>query len=257
MYNLKEVTNGKFSYLTSPAILKERSVFIAFTNRFAGVSKGLYESLNFSFNVGDRKQDVENNRLFVSKKLGLNKATLTLGKQVHGNNVGIVDKGNSGSGSFSYHSSIKSTDSLITGVKDISLVTLTADCLPVILFDKKNVKVAVVHCGWRGLASGVIFKTLKYLNSSETLAFLGPAIGRCCFEVGKEVAEALGESLNENEKYKVSLEEIAINQLIAGNVLKNNIYPSGICTVCNADKYFSYRASGGLTGRQSAIAVIK
>lgn len=256
-YDLKEIKKENYSYLTSPDLLKERSVFIAFTNRKGGSSNGPYNSLNFSFNVDDNPENVEINRLITARNMGFNNEKFTLGKQVHGNNVVLIDEKKVGQGACSHQSAIDSTDCLVTSIKSTAVAVLTADCLPVILIDETGQKVAVVHCGWRGLASKIIYGALRHFNPGETLAFLGPAIGECCYEVGKEVVLALDEPVNANQKYKISLEKIAVKQLKNNGVNQNNIYRSSLCTACNSDKFFSYRSSGGLTGRQAAIAVIK
>ncbi len=255
-YKLETIKKGTLDIMTSPRLFKERSVFIGFTNRNGGLSEGSYSSLNLAFHVGDNEKNVLKNREISARSFGYDILKLSTGKQVHDSNIKVVNNENAGCGSKSYKDAFDSTDGLITSYEGLAISIQTADCLPLIFVNKKPQKIGVFHCGWKSITGGIIEKASKEFNIKNTIAFFGPAIDSCCYEVEKDVADSLGSSTNENKKYNISLADIVFEKLINMGMNKKNVYLSNICTSCNVNKYFSYRAEGKITGRQSAIAVI-
>jgi len=145
-----------------------------------------------------------------------------------------------------------------------------ADCTPVILFDKKNNIAALVHAGWRGTAQSIVPKTLKVMvekygsNPQDIYAVIGPAISKCCYEVGNDVFEQLETTVSdmsglyreaENNKFFVDLKGINKKQLNDMGIYQTDICP--YCTSCNNDLFFSYRKENGTTSRYSAIIKLK
>lgn len=257
-YDLQDIKEGSLLYKTSPVLLSERSIFIAFTTRKGGFSQGPYSSLNLSFHVGDDPLNVTKNRSVIAETFGFELNRLIAGKQVHGSNIAIVDEKNAGSGSLSYDTALPDTDGLITEKKQVALMILTADCLPVILVQDKPYKIAVIHCGWKGLAAGIIEKALQQFDRDNTLVFFGPSISDCCYEVESQVAQQLGIITNEDlTKYKISLGAVALKKLVTGRIPVKNIYQTDSCCNCKREDYFSFRRDNKVTGRQAAIAVIQ
>ncbi|MFH0886762.1 MAG: peptidoglycan editing factor PgeF [bacterium] len=151
---------------------------------------------------------------------------------------------------------IKGVDALITNKPGLALITRTADCVPVMIFDPKNKVIANVHAGWKGTAKKIVAKTIKILKdkygtaASDCLFAIGPSAGKCCYEVGEQVHKGIGEEFIENKAGKkyADLWSANIAQILSAGGKRENIETSGICTICNND-YFSYRREGKDTGR--------
>ena len=116
-----------------------------------------------------------------------------------------------------------------------------ADCLPVALATRDQV--AMLHCGWRGLAGGIIARALERFDEPPAAA-IGPGIGKCCYEVGEEVAAELGRS----GETHLDLRAIAREQLEAA---RPRVLEVDLCTSCHPELFFSHRRDNGVTGRQA------
>ena len=173
---------------------------------------------------------------------------LSKNKQIHSNIVNKVDKDNIGQ--------IIDGDAIITNEKNVPLLILTADCVPVVLVDKVNKAVGLVHAGWRGTYGKICSETLQSMkenyntNTEDVVAIIGPSIGKCCYEVSYDLVEKFSallpnadEKIYEirDEKYYLDLWEINTQILKEFGVLKSNIINMNICTSCNCDRFFSYR----------------
>jgi YfiH family protein len=156
-------------------------------------------------------------------------------------------------------------DALVTRVPGYALGVLTADCLPILLFDPVRMVVGIVHTGWRGTARAICQKTLKKMAetfdiiSENVLAAMGPCIGPCCYEVDGPVKEAfegnglpwdLISSPRGRGRWSLDLHQANIFLLERSGVRKENIHRLELCTSCNNDFFNSYRAEGGNVGRQ-------
>lgn len=238
-FGLQCEKKGDISLYTSEELLQEEAIFLAFTTRNGGVSFPPYESLNLAYHVGDLSSKVTRNREKLFQILSLDSEKLTVGEQVHGDQVAIVDEKLVGKGSLSEEDAIPKTDALITNLLDIPLAVLVADCLPIILVDIEKRVVAAVHAGRCSTELGIVEKTLKKMvNQFESLpqnilAFIGPGIGTCC--------------------YKLDLIDLNREQLIECGVSESFIHQTGVCTSCRDDIFFSYRAQEGKAGRQMGL----
>ncbi|MDD5749026.1 MAG: polyphenol oxidase family protein, partial [Actinomycetota bacterium] len=163
-------------------------IVVAFTNGFGGVSSGPFESLNLSFNVGDRQENVLSNRKRVGGEIGIPPSSWITAKQVHGTNIVLVGEREKGRGGLDYSSAIPDCDGLICSTKGIACVMLIADCLPVAIISPKNHVVAISHCGWRGILGGMPELLLENLCKAgnvepyDCFAIIGPHICNSCFE---------------------------------------------------------------------------
>lgn len=150
-----------------------------FFSKKGGFSKGIYKGLNCGKGSKDRKKNILKNLLYVSKKMLVKKDELILMHQTHSNKVIEIKKNN-------YQNKIKA-DAMITKIKGLALGVVTADCVPIIIYDLKNDVVGCIHAGWRGAFSGIIKNTItkiKKLNSNnEIFAAIGPCIGKKSYEV--------------------------------------------------------------------------
>ncbi len=222
----------------------------AITTRQGGVSVGPYHSLNLADHVGDAPDAVGRNRERLREVLRLPSEPLWL-EQVHGCDVAEAD------GS---EASCRADAATSTRPGKICAV-LTADCLPLLLCNRKGTRVAAVHAGWRGLAAGVIESTLKRFEDepSELLVWLGPAIGPDAFEVGPEVREAFLASHTDDEACFVAnhpghwladIYQLARNRLRRAGV--GYVGGGDYCTVSEPELFFSYRRDG-VTGRMASL----
>jgi YfiH family protein len=148
-------------------------------------------------------------------------------------------------------------DALVAGGADVALSVVTADCVPVLLAGPEGI--AAVHAGWRGIASGVIPATLSaVVDLARWRAWVGPAIGPCCYEVGEEVAAqvvaASGPEVavaGARGRPHLDLQAAARRQLEAAGVGEITTLP--ICTRCRADWLYSFRREGREAGRNMAF----
>lgn len=197
------------------------------------------------------------NRNFLKTKLNCDE--ITTAKQTHSSNIKIVDNN-----TFFYDD----TDALISNNLSTLLLMNFADCVPIILYSKKDNTGAIVHAGWRGTASKILEKTIKKINnelnvdSKDITALIGPSIGQCCFETDEDVFNQLvldktNKNLykEKNNKFYIDLKQLNNIQLKEQNV--ENIDICSYCTCCMSDIFFSYRKENGITARHSAVVKIK
>jgi purine-nucleoside/S-methyl-5'-thioadenosine phosphorylase / adenosine deaminase len=156
---------------------------------------------------------------------------LAQGRQVHGTRVVVDAEG------------IEEADGQVISGRGVAAVVLVADCLPVALAGPE--RVGVVHAGWRGLAAGVLEAGVE--ATGAVCAAIGPGIGPCCYEVGDDVRAVFGTS-----ERTLDLKAIARGRLEAAGV--RDIHDCGLCTSCDAERFFSHRRDRGVTGRQAGLA---
>jgi len=168
-----------------------------FFSKKGGVSKGFYDSLNCGLGSNDKKNNVLNNLSIVSKKMGVSKNNLFSMNQTHSNKVVTIDENNRNIQRIS-------ADALITKIKNIAISVLTADCVPILIYEEVNHVVACVHAGWRGAVNGIIKNTLNEIvnksKNNKIYVAVGPCIGVENYEVGKEF---YGEFIKESKKNEI------------------------------------------------------
>lgn len=222
------------------------------------------DDFNMGFSGSDYDDVIEKRRI-LANKIGINPNDFVFQTQVHGNNYSIVDKG---AGFFDKDSAIKDNDILITNQKKLAIVTRSADCTPVVLYDKKNQVLSVIHSGRKGTflhASVCALKAMQNNFSSlakDIIVAIGPAICQKCYQVDKSMGqEFLNEGFNEScisfsdDKAYLDLKKIIYFDLIANGVLPQNIQVSDYCTSCNNDLFYSYRK--GDKQRFAVVAFLK
>jgi len=267
---LELVHRGGLDMLAAPELEDEFGIALAFTNRHGGESGGSFSTLDLSFNVGDSRVAVASNRDRVAEFFGIHAEHWVLGQQVHGatvRQVGLLERGRGGR---DYWSGLPRTDGLLTDLPGVAVGVLTADCLPVVMAAVVERMVGIAHAGWRGILSGVAPAVLEAVSLAsgcppgEMLAFLGPCIGPCCMEVDEDVAVFFrarfggGGDVVMTDGTGRSRIDIALacrRQLEGAGVRQASIFESGICTSCD-ESYFSFRRSGGTTGRQLAVVAV-
>jgi len=158
---------------------KFRKIKHCFFSKKGGYSKGIYKGLNCGIGSKDNKKNVKKNLNYISKKMMIKKNKLILMNQMHSNKVVEIKKDN-------YKKKINA-DAMITRIKGLTLGVLTADCVPIIIYDFKNEVVGCVHAGWKGAITGVIKNTInlikKISSQNKIFASIGPCIGKNSYEV--------------------------------------------------------------------------
>jgi len=237
---------------------------VRFTTRAGGLSQGAYAGLNLGAHVGDVPERVRLNRLAVRRALPREVADPVLGEQVHGARVTPVGRLHAGTRWETPEGALAATDGLVTAEPRLPLAVLTADCLPVALADPEHQAVAAVHAGWRGLAAGVLEAALGVMTEAcgtrpgSVHAWIGPAIGPCCYEVGPEVAAHFPDAAREDgSRARLDLPAAAAARLERAGLPAAQIHRAGLCTACREDLFFSHRratrAGAPATGRQALL----
>lgn len=172
------------------------------TTRHGGVSRGPYRSLNLALHVGDDPAAVAENRRRAAAALGAPLGDLVFAEQVHGSRATVVTAADRGRGVAEPAGAVPSTDALVTAEAGPVLVTLVADCVPMVLVDPTARVLSTVHAGWRGTAArvaeaAVVAMTGAGADPAQMVAALGPAISPAAYRVGDEVAHALVEGVGD------------------------------------------------------------
>ncbi|MDD4980740.1 MAG: peptidoglycan editing factor PgeF [Candidatus Omnitrophica bacterium] len=218
---------------------------------------------NMSLCYGDTKDSLENRKLFL-KALGIDYQRLVCAKQVHGKTVRYMGEDDKGRGALSGDTAIPDTDALVTDKKNLPLAILTADCLPVFLYDPKTPAIGLAHAGWRSTSFNISGETVKLMrerfhtDAGNFLVGFGPVIRSCCYEVKEELSGfSPCEFIKRGQRYYLDLAVINRKQLLGSGVKEENIFDCGICTVCHNKDFFSYRLEQGSSGRMMSVMMLK
>ena len=218
-----------------------------FFSKKGGVSKGIYDSLNCGFGSSDSKINVKDNLSLVSEKMGINKNNLFLMNQTHSSKVVVIDESN-------INIQRVDADALITKIKNIAISVLTADCVPVLIYEKKNNIVACVHAGWKGAISGIIENTLNQIikmnKNNNIYVAIGPCIGLKNYEIDKKFynkfirKDRMNEiffSSTKNDKFLFDLRKYINFKITKFDV--NDVENIELDTYEENEKFFSFRRS--------------
>ncbi len=257
-------TKGEIIYFTVQSFDAANGVTHGFSTRQGGLSDPPYASLNLGTHTGDELERVQQNRQRLCNALGLDPAALVTAEQVHGDHVQVVGAADAGK-------LFPATDAMITRER-MALMTLHADCVPVLIYDPRTPAVGVAHAGWRGTVLKIAPKTIAAMGTvfgtqpADCLVGIGPSIGPCSYEVDAKVmaefqaAFAYWQDLAEEKDaahWYLDLWEANRQSIIGAGVPEENITLSGMCTQCNQDMLFSYRGEHGITGRLAAVIKLK
>jgi YfiH family protein len=237
----------------------------AFTTRAGGVSEAPYDRLNLGVLSDDSRDAVRENRERLAAALGLEPARIPIGLQVHGAELAFHTAAQEPSPFADPGAPLPEVDGHVVSVAGLAPLVFAADCLPVALAGPGGV--AMLHCGWRGLASGIVAGGARAVGA--TSAAIGPGIGPCCYEVGPELLAAfahLGEGIvadgpegragvDASAPSRLDLPEIARRLLAEAGV--EEVESAGLCTSCEPKLFFSHRRDAGRTGRQAGLVWIE
>lgn len=219
---------------------------VVFSTRVGGVSEGPYASLNLGRKTGDDPQRVDENRRRLCAPLELDAGLVALGYQIHS---ATVNRGRPG---------VRGVpgDGLWTDERDVPLLALTADCLPIALARTNGAApaVAVLHAGWRGLLSGIVAAGVAALGGGRLAAAVGPAIGPCCYEVGDEVAAPFRTRFGADVARGRTLDLWAAAEHALSSAGVEHVGRVDLCTACNPRLFFSHRRDGKPRGVQGVLA---
>ncbi|MBF0218500.1 MAG: peptidoglycan editing factor PgeF [Gammaproteobacteria bacterium] len=229
------------------------SVKAVMTTRCGGVSLPPYNSFNLGDHVGDRAQDVAQNRELLAQRLALEGEVQWLSQQ-HTARVVRLGAGESSTGEVA--------DGCYSDVAGVVCAVMTADCLPVLICDQQGREVAALHAGWRGLHAGVLEAGVAAFTAppEQLIVWLGAAIGPAAFEVGGEVREAFivrdAAAVAAFSAAPTAGKWFADIYLLARQRLEKlgvrAIFGGGECTYSQPQRFFSYRRDG-VTGRMASL----
>ncbi|MDR2721521.1 MAG: polyphenol oxidase family protein [Coriobacteriaceae bacterium] len=261
---------GVFSLevLTDEALFERCGVRLAFTNRLGGASGGDFESLNLSPHVGDDPMAVDYNRAVLKAVLGVAACGCVVPLQVHGDTVLTLDQFQDENYYEFEAQAHAGADAIVVDVTDRAALLCFADCVPIIAVSPSG-GFAVVHAGWRGVENNIAVKAIKALADCDKAAgqsgdlgeyniYIGPHIHSECFEASAEVCARFGEAFGDG--CRVGENHIDLSQALKSafarlGISAARIADADICTACNNEEYFSYRAQNGVCGRQGAYAI--
>ena len=236
----------------------------AFSPRSFENVKGVSEDLLLG-RLNDPNTSLQHRQMFLDR-LSISSKNIFMVKQVHGDRVFVLDDAKWSPEKVE----LEEADALITHLTGTPVAVLTADCVPVILYDPKAHAVGVVHAGRKGTQAALVSKTLSMLSEvygsriEDVRMALGPAIGGCCYEVDRTCVEPFKSHYPEwesfvtaqsNGKFRLDLLQANVADGQRAGIRKENIHLSGECTSCNNDRWYSYRREG-TTGRIVTLAML-
>jgi YfiH family protein len=244
-------------YFRYPKLLSDRQLVHGVFTRHGGVSDPPYDSLNTSYTVGDRKEDVTANLRRLEEAMGAR--YLMFMNQCHGDGVRMLCQDD-----FTEPTDeIPFADAMITDIPFVALMVKQADCQGIIIFDPKRRVLANVHCGWRGNVKNILGRVLIRMKQhfgckgSDMLAAIGPSLGPCCAEfVDHEEIFPKGFKEFMVLENHFNLWAVSCWQLVNEGVRQEGIEVAGICTRCRTDLFYSYRGEGK-TGRFGTVAMLR
>ncbi len=230
----------------SNKLKKQKEIKHFFFSRKGGFSKGIYESLNCGLGSKDSKLKVKKNLKYVAEKLQIKENNLKLMYQTHSNKVSIITRKNLRKKRFS-------SDAIITKLKGIGIGVVTADCVPILIYEKKKKIIGCIHAGWRGAFSGIIENTIKKIkrinSNNKIIASIGPCIGKKNYEVDLKFYRKF---INQSKKNKIYFSSSSKNKklfdllsYVFDKLKKLNIEIDNLKydTFQDKNNFFSYRRS--------------
>lgn len=179
-------------------------------------------------------------------------------KQVHGTDALLVDRPVTGSDRFE-----GGWDALVTDQPGVTVAVRTADCVPVLVYDRRRRAVAAIHAGWRGAVAGIVPKTIQLMvsrfaiDATDLRVSIGPSAGPCCYEVDEAVLAPLRSGRSDwpsllrddrGTKARLDLKALVRRQTAQIGIRLEHITSVNLCTICHSDLFYSYRREGRVNG---------
>jgi len=223
-------------------------------------------ALSTALHTGEDASQIIQNRHTIAKVWGEKNSRFIVANQTHSDHIVVIENPET-RGWEKKHNAIEDCDALITNQKEVILTILTADCVPILLYDPVEEVIAIVHAGWKGTAKEIAKKCVDQMSTrfgckpSNIYAGIAPSIGACCYEVGEDVATHfthLPYAYRQKEtKYMLDLPTINQKQLCHAGIPQAHIEMSHLCTSCEVERFFSYRKENGCTGRFMSMIMMK
>ena len=240
------------------------------STRHGGFSKGHYAAFNINHYCGDSEDSISKNRTLLCDLLGIKDDYLLMPHQVHLTEIVAIDEAFLGRSSEEQKARLEGVDAVMTNVPGVCIGVSTADCIPVLLYDKVHHASCAIHAGWRGTVKRIVEKAVVKMmdvygsRPEDIKAQIGPGIHLESFEVGDEVYEAFAKEgftmdiiskrfpANDGsaqEKWHIDLPACNRQQLLASGIPSSQIAVSEVCTFQQYETYFSARRLGINSGR--------
>ena len=275
IFPIKDYKSGNHTVplIESPLLQEIRGLRHGFSTRKGGVSKEHLSSLNLGFNLGDEREKVLENFRILGSLFEAKPEDFVLTQQTHSVNVRHVGREDRGKGIFRERD-YTDVDALMTDEEGVILSAFSADCVPILFYDKGHRAIASWHSGWRGTHGRIVARVIEAMQREfsskpeEIYIAIGPSICKNCYEVSEDVGEAFLDAfpaLREETKNASPIERVSeekfhidlweLNRWIAleNSIPAENISVSGYCTMERPDLFFSHRYSQGKRGVQGAF----
>jgi len=241
--------------ILKPHIFKKfPEISFGFITKAGGKKNDLFH-FNMSYSVGNKNENVDENRAQFFRQLGLTSNKVAFQKQVHEDKIFVVEKdGNYGE-----------SDALITAKKNLGLAISTADCPAIFIYDRRKKIICGVHSGWRGTSKKILKKAILNLidhfnsNPADLYCYITPSISQVNYEVSEEVAELFNENdlCKKDGGYLLDLAGANYRMLIKCGIKESQIQVSQLCTFEFSSVFHSYRRWGKESGRALAVIAMK
>ena len=240
-----------------------------FSTRLGGVSDMPRDALSLAGFNDDRAENIlENRRRFL--KLFPGEWSLAGCWQVHGADVRVVNTVDEAKPAEGQLGETIYCDVIVSNASGVLAGVKTADCVPILMGDKRTGAFAAVHAGWRGTLAGAVIAGVERMrheygaNAADLRVAIGASAGPCCYEVGAEVIDAFIEKFGDTGIFTptrpghalVDLLKANTDQLISLGVSPKRIHVAPICTMCRTDLFFSYRKEKNLHGKVGRLMAV-
>ena len=271
-----QISSGILPMVESPLLQGGEGIQHGFSTRKGGVSKEHLASLNLSFSVGDKEENVLENFRRIGEVFGKTLEDFVLSKQSHETKVLKVGQKDKGKG-ISRERDYEGIDALISNERGIILSCFTADCVPILFFDPVQKAIGACHSGWRGTKGKILRNVVEEMNkefsskAEDILIAIGPCISKEQYIVSEDLGFSFLEDYPEcreedtaspiqrfsGEKFQLDLWDLNRRIALESGIQEEHISISGYCTMENPELFFSHRYSQGKRGLQGAFICLQ